>query len=99
MKLNYEYFTTNWVFTLFSNSMETKYLFSVWDYMIIFGWKFFRCFVVSVLIEFENEILNSKQNNITFIMKNMLKNKQFNSKFQFIIIQTIKMLIKENDII
>ena len=99
MKLNYEYFTTNWVLTLFSNSMETKYLFYVWDYMIIFGWKFFRCFVVSVLMDFENEILNAKHNNITFIMKNMLKNKQFNSKFQFIVSQTIKMLIKENDII
>ena len=99
IKLNYEYFTTNWVLTLFSNSMETKHLFSVWDYMIIFGWKFFRCFVVSVLMDFETEILNAKQNNITFIMKNMLKNKQFNSKFQVIIIQTIKMLIKENDII
>ena len=99
MKLNYQFFTTNWVLTLFSNSMETKYLFYIWDYMIIFGWKFFRCFVVSVLTDFENEILNSTQNNITFIMKNMLKNKKFNSNFQTIINKTVQMLIKENDII
>ena len=99
MKLNYQFFTTNWVLTLFSNSMETKYLFYIWDYMIIFGWKFFRCFVVSVLTDFENEILNATQNNITFIMKNMLKNKKFNSNFQTIINKTVQMLIKENDII
>ena len=95
IKLNYEYFTTNWVLTLFSNSMETQYLFYIWDYMIIFGWKFFKCFVVSVLMNFENDILNATQNNITFIMKNMLKNNKFNTDFQTIILRTVQMLIKE----
>ena len=99
MKLNYEYFTTNWVLTLLANSMETKHLFYVWDYMIVFGWKFFKCFVVVVMMNFENEILNASQNNLTFIMKNMLKNEQFNSNFKLIIIKTIQMLIKENEII
>ena len=95
IKLNFEFFTTNWVLTLFSNSMETNNLFFVWDYMIIFGWKFFRCFVVAVLMIFENEILKASQDNITYIMKNMLKNKQFNSDFETIILSTIQMLIKE----
>jgi hypothetical protein len=99
MKLNYEFFTTNWVLTLLANSMETKHLFYVWDYMIVFGWKFFKCFVVVVMMNFENEILNASQNNLTFIMKNMLKNEQFNSNFKLIIIKTIQMLIKENEII
>ena len=99
MKLNYEFFTTNWILTLFSNSMETKNLSYIWDFMIIFGWKFFRCFVASVLMDFENEILNAKQNNITSIMKNMLKNKKFNNNFQTIINKTIKMLVEEKDII
>ena len=99
MRLNYEFFTTNWILTLFSNSMETKNLSYIWDFMIIFGWKFFRCFVVSVLMDFENEILNARQNNITFIMKNMLKNKKFNNNFQTIINKTIKMLVEEKDII
>jgi hypothetical protein len=75
--------------------METNNLFFVWDYMIIFGWKFFRCFVVAVLMIFENEILKASQDNITYIMKNMLKNKQFNSDFETIILSTIQMLIKE----
>lgn len=99
MKLNYEFFTTNWVLTLLANSMETKHLFYVWDYMIVFGWKFFKCFVVVVMMNFENDILNASQNNLTFIMKNMLKNEQFNSNFKLIIIKTIQMLIKENDIV
>ena len=99
MKLSYEFFTTNWLLTLFSNSMETKYLFIIWDYMIIFGWKFFKCFVVAVLREFQNEILKATQNNITFIMKNMLKNKQFNDNFQNIIKKTVQILIEENNII
>ena len=99
MKLNYEFFTTNWVLTLLANSMETKHLFYVWDYMIVFGWKFFKCFVVVVMMNFENDILNASQNNLTFIMKNMLKNEQFNSNFKLIIIKTIQMLIKENEII
>ena len=97
MKLNYEFFTTNWLLTLFSNSMETKYLFYIWDYMIIFGWKFFKCFVVAVLEEFQNEILKATQTNITFIMKNMLKNKQFNDNFKNIIKKTIRILIEENN--
>ena len=99
MKLNYEFFTTNWILTLFSNSMETNNLFYIWDYMIIFGWKFFRCFVVSVLENSQEDILKATQNNITFIMKNMLKNKQFNSKFKNIIEKSIQILIEENDII
>ena len=99
MKLNYEFFTTNWVLTLFSNSMETKYLFYIWDYMIIFGWKFVKCFVVAVFMNFEKDILNATQNNLTFIMKNMIKNNQFNNNFKDIISITIQMLIKENDII
>ena len=99
MKLNYEFFTTNWILTLFSNSMETNNLFYVWDFMIIFGWKFFRCFVVAVLDFFEKDILNGSQNNLTYIMKNMLKNKKFNDHFKEIIFKTKEMLINENDII
>ena len=99
MKLNYEFFTTNWILTLFSNSMETNNLFYVWDFMIIFGWKFFRCFVVAVLIFFEKDILDASQNNLTYIMKNMLKNKMFNDNFKEIIFKTIEILINENDII
>ena len=95
MQLNYEFFTTNWILTLFSNSMDTKYLFYVWDYMIIFGWKFFKCFVVAILMNFENDILNSTQNNINFIKKTMLKNNKFDINFKSIIIKTLQMLIKE----
>ena len=66
--------------------------------MIIFGWKFVKCFVVAVFMNFEKDILNATQNNLTFIMKNMIKNNQFNNNFKDIISITIQMLIKENNI-
>ena len=68
-KLNIEFFITNWILTLFSDSMETKYLVIVWDYLIIFGLKFFKYFILNVLILFENDIINSTPNNMTNIKK------------------------------
>ena len=95
MALNCEFFTTNWILTLFSNSMETQFLFYIWDYMIIFGWKFFKCFSVAVLMNFENDILNSTENNINFIKKSIRKSNKFNIDFKNIIFKTLQMIIKE----
>ena len=81
--------------TLFANSMETKYLFIVWDFLIIFGWKFFSCFIVSVLDLFKNEILNEEQNKLNFLMKNILRNQKFKDKFRFIINKTFLLLNNE----
>ena len=93
--LSHEIFTTNWMLTLFANSMETKYLFIVWDFLIIFGWKFFSCFIVSVLDLFKNEILNEEQNKLNFLMKNILRNQKFKDKFRFIINKTFLLLNNE----
>ena len=69
MNLNYEFFIAGWVVTLFSNSMDNQYLFYIWDYMIIFGWDYFYCFVAAVLKKYENEILSLQLNKLTFYMK------------------------------
>lgn len=49
MNLNYEFFLAGWVLTLFSNSINNEYLFYIWDFMIIFGWNYFNCFIIAVL--------------------------------------------------
>ena len=92
--LSHEIFSTNWMLTLLANSIESKYLFIVWDFIIIFGWKFFMCFIVSVLNLFKTEILNEQQNNLTFFMKNILKNQKFKEKFNFIVNKTIDLMNK-----
>ena len=98
MNLSHEFFTTNWMITLFSNSMEEKYLFIVWDFLIIYGWKFFRYFVVSVLNIYKNRILEEEQNNLTFFMKNILRNEQFKVKFKDIIDNAFALMNEDRNI-
>ena len=97
--LNYDFFTANWVLTLFSNSMDNDFLFYVWDFMIVFGWKFFKCFVVAVVKTFENDILKQSQNNLTNFMRNILRDNKFKENFESIISLAFKYMTKENKII
>ena len=98
MKLSHEFFTTNWVITLFSNSMEERYLFIIWDFLIIYGWKFFMYFVVSILNIYKNNIMEEKQNKLTYLMKNLLKNDTFKQKFQEVINKTFELMLKDKEI-
>ena len=98
-KLNLEFFTTSWILTLFSDSMQTKFLVIIWDYLIIFGMKFFKYFILNVLLLCENDILNSEQNNITYIKKNILKNEKFYSNSDVLIENTIQMMINDESIL
>ena len=95
MNLNYEFFIAGWVVTLFSNSMDNQYLFYIWDYMIIFGWEYFYCFVAAVLKKYENEILSLQLNMLTFYMKNILRNKSFQIEFENIINLSFDYLLTE----
>ena len=97
--LNYDFFTANWMLTLLSISMENYFLFYVWDYMIVFGWKFFKCFIVAVVKKNENEILKQSQSNLTYFMKNILRDEKFNENFENIISLSFEYMIKENMII
>ena len=94
-KLCHEFFSTNWILTLFANSMESEYLFIIWDFLIIFGWKFFMCFIVSVLNLNKKEIIGEEQNNLTFFMKNILRNKKFKENFNNIIDKSFSLMEKE----
>ena len=93
--LSHDIFTTNWMLTLFANSMESKYLFIVWDFLIIFGWKFFIGFIISFLNLFKKEMLDEEQNNLNFFMKNILRNQKFKDKFNFIIDEAFSYFEKE----
>ena len=92
MNLNYEFFLAGWVLTLFSNSINNDYLFYIWDFMIIFGWKYFNCFIIAVLKKYENEILSLPQNKLTFYMKNILKNDSFQKDFETIMKSSFEFL-------
>ena len=98
MKLSHEFFTTNWMITLFSNSMDNKYLFIVWDFLIIFGWKFFKYFIVSILNIYKDNILEEEQNTLTFFMKNIFRNDTFTKKFKDILNKTFEFMNKDNDL-
>ena len=99
MNLNYEFFLAGWVLTLFSNSINNEYLFYIWDYMIIFGWDYFNCFVIAVLKKYENEILKLPQYKLTFYMKNILRNKKFEDDFEKIIESSFKFFLKKKNIL
>ena len=99
IKLNFDFFITNWILTLFSDSIDTEYLTIIWDFMGIFGWKFFEYFVLNVFILCENSILNSTQNNLTYIKKNIFRNENFKKKFNNIIKDTVHSLINDEIII
>jgi hypothetical protein len=86
--LDHEFFSANWTLTLMANSMKNKNLMIIWDYMIIFGWKFYYYFIITVLNFYENIIINSSQDDLPFLMKNLLNSKQFDLDFNNIINNT-----------
>jgi len=97
--LNYDFFTCKWMITLFSNSMNIKYLFQLWDYMIIFGWKFFKFFVIAVIKFNEIKILNCSLEKITKTMNEIMKTREFEDNFINIINITFQYINKDNEII
>ena len=67
--------------------------------MIIFGWKFIKYFILNILLKSENDILNSTENNLTFLKKNLLRNVKFRNNFQELLKDTEQMMINDDNII
>ena len=67
--------------------------------MIIFGWKFFNAFVISVLNKYKKIILNKQQNDLAIFMKNILKTKQFEIDFIELINNSMELISKEQNFI
>ena len=73
----HEFFSTGWILTLFSNVMDTKNLFIVWNFMIIYGWKFFYSLVIEILRFYKDTIFHTNENDLNHLMKNLLKDEKF----------------------
>ena len=90
-----EFFFTNWILTIFSCSMNRKNLIICWCFMILFGWKFFYCFIIQILIHYQNIIYISNEIELCNKMKNILHSKEFNNDF-YIIINKALDFMKDN---
>ena len=84
-----EFFFTNWILTIFSCSMNRKNLIICWCFMILFGWKFFYCFIIQILIQYQNIIFFSNEIELCNKMKNILHSNEFIRDFNIIINKTI----------
>lgn len=95
--VSHDFFTTGWILTLFSSSMERDYLVIVWCFMIIFKWKFVYSFIIQILKKYEKTIFNSSENKLGYKMKTIFKNKDFKRDFNDIIKSTLDFM--KNNII
>ena len=87
--LTHEFFSIGWILTLFSNAMNIKNLITTWCFMIVFGWKFFYCFVIQILHFYSNDIYKTSENNLSKKMKKLLKEERFNNDIKKIINNTL----------
>lgn len=87
--VSHDFFSTGWILTLFSTSMEPKYLKIVWCFMIIFRWKFVYGFIIQILKKYERYIIKSTEEQLCYKMKNILRNSEFENDFNVIIQNTL----------
>jgi len=90
--VNHEFFSTNWILTLFSNCMNKNCLVVIWSFMIIFGWKFFYCFTIELLKFNKGDILKTEEKELNFKMKNLLNNDKFEKNLNLIIKNTFQLM-------
>ena len=84
-----DFFSVGWILTLFSNAMNNKNLLITWCFMIVFGWKFFYCFVIQILLFYKSDIYKSNENNLSKKMKRLLREERFNNDIKKIINKTL----------
>lgn len=87
--LTHEFFTTGWILTLFSNAMNGKNLIITWSFMIVFGWKFFYCFVIQILKFYKEDIIKTNESKLSKKMKKLLKEERFSKDIIKIINNTL----------
>ena len=81
-KINHEIFTASWFITLFSkNFKNNNILLIIWNFSIIFGWKFIFLFSVSVVIIFKDKYSGLDLYDFTQYMKNIFVFEYFKKKF------------------
>ena len=91
-QVSHDFFTTKWILTLFSTSLERNYLAIIWCFMIIFKWKFVYSYIIQILKKYKNNIFSSTDNQLCHKMKNILNNKDFKNDFNEIIQNTMNFM-------
>ena len=85
-KINHEMFTVSWVITLFSKNFENnRILLIIWNFSIIFGWKFIYMFTISIINILQCKFLNMELYEFTQFMKEIFKKNYFEENFSLII--------------
>ena len=92
--VNHDFFTTSWLITLFSNSMDKKKLYICWSFMIIFGWKFFYSFIIQIILYYEKHLIKISESKLSFQMKEILRCETFLNDFNIIIKNTLSFMEK-----
>ena len=92
--INHDFFTTSWLLTLFSNSMDRKKLYICWCFMIIFGWKFFYSFIIQIILFYENSLMKISESKLSKQMKEILKSNVFIKDFNNIMKNTLEFMEK-----
>ena len=81
-KINHGIFTASWFITLFSKSFKyDNILLILWNFSIIFGWKFIFLFSISVVIAFKDKYSELDLYDFTQYMKNIFNLDYFKKKF------------------
>ena len=62
--------------------------------MNIYGWKFFYCFVIQILKFYKNVIFLTKENELSHLMKFLLKDKKFSQDLPNILKNTFNFMKK-----
>ena len=81
-KINHEIFSASWFITLFSKNFKNEsILLIIWNFSIIFGWKFIFLFSISVVIAFKDKYSGLDLYDFTQYMKNIFIFEYFKKKF------------------
>ena len=81
-KINHEIFTAKWYITLFSKNFKfDKILMTIWNFAIIYGWKFIFLFSIAVIVSFKDKYMNLDLYDFTQYMKNIFVFEHFKKKF------------------
>ena len=92
-KINHEFFTANWIITLFSKDFRiNKVLFEIWDYVIIFGWKFIYLFIIALIQHFQYKLIQLDLFYFTKYMKDIFKTDDFLNNYEKIIKYTFELM-------
>ena len=90
--VNHEFFSTNWILTLFTNCMNRNCLIIIWCFMIIFGWKFFYCLTIELLKFYKEDIFLTEEKELNSKMKNLLNCDKFEQNLNLIIKNTLQLM-------